>query len=263
GANDVVLFEQPKNIHLLSLPLWGLYGANALEFRRFNPDPERLAHLISAWRKTYRNIYFVTSFRTDVCGLFLERTQTFRFTSSEFEWTYDRVPNKPEPRVVEFYLSRVIEPETLRVTTEPLIDIGGSGDLQTSGFFDSEATGERTYRWTGGCLDERGNATGSIYVPAAAAGSRLRIRATAHLRPANAKPALVKAYFNQALIGEFTADGTWRDFEVVLPSPLPAGSKILRLDVPAWRPTNTDPRATDTRDLGIMVDSVEVLPPKP
>jgi hypothetical protein len=263
GPRDVVLFEQPKNIHLLSLPLWGLYGANALEFRRFNPDPERLAHLIAAWRKTYRNIYFVTSFRTDVCGLFLERTQTFRFASSEFEWTYDRVPRKPEPRVVEFFLSRVVEPETLRVSTEPLIDIGGSGDPQTSGFFESEATGDRTYRWTGGCLDERGNATGSIYVPAAVAGARVRIRATAHLRPATAKPARVSAFFSQVLVGEFTADGTWRDFEVILPSPLPPGSKILRLDVPAWRPSNTDPLATDTRDLGIMVDSVEILVPRP
>ena len=88
-------------------------------------------------------------------------------------------------------------------------------------------------------------------------------RATSHLRPATAKPAVVKAFFDQVPIGEFTADGTWRDFEVTLPSPLPPGSKILRLDVPAWRPANTDPLATDTRDLGIMVDLVEILPPLP
>ena len=263
GPRDVVLFEQPKNIHLLSLPLWGLYGVNALEFRRFNPNPERLRHLISSWRGVYRNIYLVTSFRTDVCGLFLERAPSFRFTSSEFEWTYDRVPRESEPRVVEFSLSRVVEPEALRVSSEPFIDIGGSGDLQASGFFESEATGERTYRWTGGCLDETGNATGSIYVPAASAGARLRIRATAHLRPTSAKPAQVRAFFDDVLLGEFTADPSWRDFEMALPDPLPKGSKILRLDVPAWRPVNTDSRATDTRDLGIMVDSVEVLAPKP
>ena len=70
----------------------------------------------------------------------------------------------------------------------------------------------------------------------------------------------VKAAFKA---GEFTADGTWRDFEIQLPDPLPKGSKILRLDVPAWRPSNTDPVAQDTRDLGIMVDSVEVLTPRP
>lgn|GEM_PF-872071 len=265
GPRDVVLFEQPKNIHLLSLPLWGLYGVNALEFRRFNPDPERLTHLITAWRKTYRNVYFVTSFRTDVCGLFLERTQAFRFASSEFEWTYDRVPKKPEPRSVEFVLSRVIEPETLRITTDPVIDIGGPGDLQTSGFFEKEATGDLTYRWTGGCLDERGNATGSIYIPAAAAGAMLRIRATAHGRPETARPPRVRVLFSEVELGDFTADGTWRDFEIALPDPLPKGSKILRLEVPAWRPSNTDKLATDTRDLGIMVDLVEVLPraPKP
>lgn len=263
GPKDVVLFEQPKTIHLLSLPLWGLYGANALEFRRFNPDPEKLRHLISAWRSSYRNIYFVTSYRTDVCGLFLERTQTFKFASEEFEWTYDRVPEKPESRSVEFTLSRVVEPESLKVTTEPLIDIGGSGDPQISGFFEREATGDRTYRWTGGCLDEKSNATGSVYVPAARNGDRVIIRATAHLRPKEAKPAEVKVFFNDVEVGGFTADGDWRDFEVTLPDPLPPGSKILRLDVPAWRPSNTDPAATDVRDLGIMVDSIEVRPREP
>jgi hypothetical protein len=260
GPRDIVLFEQPKNVHLLSLPLWGLYGTNALEFRRFNPDPDQLRHLIAAWRPTYRNIYLVTSFRTDICGLFLERTQAFRFTSQEFEWTYDRVPSKPEARAVEFVLSRVVEPASLRVPVEPVIDIGGSGDLQTSGFFEAEATGDLTYRWTGGCLDDRGNATGSIYVPAAVAGARLRIRATAHLRPSAAKPALVTVYLDDVALGSFTADGTWKDHDVALPSPLPPGSRILRLDVPAWRPSNTDATSTDTRDLGIMVDRVEVVP---
>ena len=164
---------------------------------------------------------------------------------------------------MEFVLSRVIEPESLRVANEPLIDIGGSGDVQVSGFFDREATGERTYRWSGGCLDDRGNATGSIYVPASEPGARVVIRATAHVRPASAKPARVSVFFADVPIGEFTADATWRDFTVTLPDPLPIGSKILRLDVPAWRPSNTDPRATHTRDLGVMVDSVEVIPQRP
>ena len=169
------------------------------------------------------------------------------------------MPSQPSPRAVAFSLLRVVDPVALKVTTEPHIDIGGSGDLQTSGFFESEATGQRTYRWTGGCLDEQGNATGSIYVPAAKAGSPIRVRATAHLRPPSAKPADVTASFNDVPVGKFTADGTWRDFEIVLPSPLPPGSNILRLEVPAWRPSDTDPLATDTRDLGIMVDSVEVI----
>jgi hypothetical protein len=157
----------------------------------------------------------------------------------------------------------VIEPEALKITADSVVDIGGSGDLQTSGFFEKEATGDRTYRWTGGCVDERGDATGSIYVPAALSGATLRIRATSHLRPATAKPARVKAYFADVAIGEFVADGMWRDFDVRLPDPLPEGSKILRLDVPAWRPSNTDSLSTDTRDLGIMIDRVEIIPSRP
>jgi hypothetical protein len=260
GPGDVVLFEQPKNIHLLSLPLWGLYGVNALEFRRFNPDPGQLRHLVSSWRPVYRNIYLVTSFRTDVCGLFLERTQTFRFTSEEFEWTYDRVPRKAEGRAVEFVLSRVVEPEALRIPVAPEIDIGGSGDSQISGFFDAEATGNTTYRWTGGCLDGKGNATGMIYAPAAAPGAVLRIRATSHLRPSTAKPADVAVYLGDVPVGRFTATNEWKEFDLTLPDVLPPGPPTLRLEVPAWRPSNTDPRSTDTRDLGVMIDWVRLTP---
>ena len=47
GPQDVVIFEQPRSIHLLSLPLWAVHGVNALELARFNPDPERLQHLVA------------------------------------------------------------------------------------------------------------------------------------------------------------------------------------------------------------------------
>jgi len=42
GPEDVVVFEQPKSVHLLSLPLWAAHGVNVLELARFNPDPDRL-----------------------------------------------------------------------------------------------------------------------------------------------------------------------------------------------------------------------------
>ncbi|HET8647867.1 MAG TPA: glycosyltransferase family 39 protein, partial [Vicinamibacteria bacterium] len=59
GPEDVLVFEQPKSIHLLSLPLWAVHGVNALELARFDPDPERVNHLIRAWRARWRNVYFV------------------------------------------------------------------------------------------------------------------------------------------------------------------------------------------------------------
>jgi len=34
----------------------------------------------------------------------------------------------------------------------------------------------------------------------------------------------------------------------------------LRLDVPAWRPFNFLPGSSDVRDLGVMVDRIQVKP---
>ena len=64
-------------------------------------------------------------------------------------------------------------------------------------------------------------------------------------------------------LGEFVAGPEWSEHVFALPSPLPAGPPVLRLDVPTWRPINVDPASTDTRDLGIMVDRIRVVPGDP
>jgi hypothetical protein len=169
GPEDVVVFEQPRSIHLLSLPLWAVHGVNALELARFNPDPDRLRDLVSAWRGRWRNVYFVHTYRTDLCGLFLERVETKEFVT--FEWyAYDRKPGAPEPRSLHFTISRVVPPEELRVPSLDEVDIGGSDDVQVSGFFDKEGGGDRTFRWTGPCA--------SVYLPGARPGAGVQGRAS-------------------------------------------------------------------------------------
>ena len=156
GPEDVVIFEQPRSIHLLSLPLWAAHGVNALELARFNPDPDRLRHLVTAWRGRWRNVYFVHTYRTDLCGLFLERLERKDFGT--FEWyAYDRKPGPPEFRSLHFTVSRVVPPEELRVPSLDEVDVGGTDDVQVSGFFDKEGGEGRTFRWTGPCA--------SVYLP--------------------------------------------------------------------------------------------------
>jgi hypothetical protein len=245
APEDVVLFEQPKSIHLVSLPLWALYGVNALEFARFNPDPETLARLVRVWRERYRNIYFVHTPRTDLCGIFLERIQPFSFGTFEWERTYDRPPRAPRFQSVHFVLSRFVAPEDLQVPPLPEVDVGGSDDVQVSGFFDKEILdGRRTYRWTGPC--------GSLYFPGAAAGKTLVITAAAGQRPASA-PANVTVSVSGVRLGSFTAEEAFRDFRLGLPRELPPGPPVVRLDVAAWRPGDRD-----GRELGVMVDRVAV-----
>jgi hypothetical protein len=254
GPGDVVIFEQPRSIHLLSLPLWAAHGVNILELARFNPDPDRLRHLLEAWRGRYRNIYFVHTYRTDLCGVFLQRVEDYSFGTYEWERTYRTPPRQPEFRALHFTVSRVVPPEELRVPSLPEVDVGGSDDFQVSGFFGKEGGGDRTYRWTGPCA--------SVYLPGVRAGARLVLTASVGKRPPDL-PALVRATLSGVPLGSFAVGPLWAEHAVRLPERIPPGPPVLRLDVTAWRPANVVPGSSDTRELGVMVDRIRVqaVPP--
>jgi hypothetical protein len=248
SRDDVVIFEQPRSIHLLSLPLWAAYGVNVLELARFNPDPERLQHLLRAWRGRYKNIYFVHTYRTDLCGLFLQRVEDHGFQTLEWERTYDRVPRRPETRAFYFTVSRVLLPDELQVPALDDLDVGGSDDFQVSGFFDKEGGGEHSFRWTSGC--------GSIYLPGAAAGGRVSVVASVGRRPDTPE---VKVSLSGIPLGSFVPGHDWGEHSLLLPDPLPLGPPVLRFDVKPFRPKNLDASLDDTRDLGVMIDRVRLL----
>ncbi len=249
GPDDVVIFEQAQSVHLLSLPLWAVHGVNAVELARFNPDPEKLRDLVAHWRTLYRNIYFVNTYRTDLCGLFLSRVEDYSFGTQEWERAYGRPPVKPEFRALRFTLSRVVPPEELSVPPLREVDLGGSDDFQVSGFFDKEGGGDATFRWTGSC--------GSVYLPGLRAGDTLIVTAAGGPRPAD-KPATVTASLSGVPVGGFTATEFPHEYALRMPDPLPPGPPVLRFDVPAWRPGNVLADSSDTRDLGLMVDRIRM-----
>jgi len=251
--DDVVVFEQVQSIHLLSLPLWAIYGVNILELARFNPDPERVRHLVSSWRTRYRNIYFVHTYRTDLCGVFLQRVENHAFGSYEWERAYGHVPRRPVFQALHFTVSRVVPPEELQVPPLRELDIGGSDDFQVSGFHDKEGFGAETYRWTGDC--------GSVYLPGARGGDTVIVRASSGQRPAAAGSAEVRVSLSGAPVGRFTPAAQFGEARLTLPDPLPSGPPVLRLDVRGWRPANQLAGSTDSRDLGIVVDSVRLEAP--
>jgi 4-amino-4-deoxy-L-arabinose transferase-like glycosyltransferase len=257
GPEDVVVFEQAQSIHLLSLPLWAVHGVNVLELGRFRPDPDRLAHLVEAFRRRYRHTYFVYTYRsnTDLCGLFLERVQTFSFGTHEWERAYSRAPRGPEFRALHFTLARVVPPAELRVPPLPEVDVGGTDDLLVSGFYDKEGGGDLTYRWTGPCS--------TVYLPGARPGASIEVVASVGREHAGIRPADVRASWNGRELGRFVVDGDWRAHVLGLPDPLPAGPRVLRLDVAAFRPSRVVPGSRDERDLGIMVDRLRVGAPPP
>jgi hypothetical protein len=252
GPQDVVIFEQKGSVHLLSLPLWAVYGVNALELARWNPDPARLQHLVDAWRGRYRNIYFVHTYRTNVCGLFLQHVEDMSFGTYEWERAYASKPQGREPRELHFQISRVVPPSDLQVPPLREIDIGGSDDVQVSGFYDKEGGGDHTYRWTGTCA--------SVYLPGARGGDEVTVTTATGRRPATA-PVPVAVSIGSAAVGGFEAGREWEEHRLRLPDPLPPGPPVLRLDVPTFRPANAWPGDPDTRDLGVMVDRIRLTIP--
>jgi hypothetical protein len=250
GPADVVIFEQPRSVHLLSLPLWAVHGVNALELARFNPDPARLSHLVEAWRGQYRNIYFVHTYSTDLCGLFLQHVEDVSFGTHEWERAYGRKPRGPEPRALHFRISRVVPPQDLQVPPLREIDVGASDDLQVSGFYDKEGGGDHTFRWTGRCA--------SLYLPGARAGDEVTFTASTGRRPVGL-PVPVTVTMAGDPLGRFEAGGEWTEHALRLPDPLPPGPAVVRLDVPSFRPVNVWPEKTDdARDLGVMLDRVRL-----
>jgi hypothetical protein len=225
---------------------------NALELARFNPDPERLQHLVREWRGRYRNIYFVHTYSTDLCGLFLERVEEHSFGGFEWERAYGRPPRGREFKSLRFTISRVVLPEELQVPALPEVDVGGSDDVQVSGFYDKEGGGDHTYRWTGSCA--------SIYVPGARPGGAVSLTLSAGRRPPS-KPAVVRVSLGRTPLGSVTVGADWEEHRLPLPPGLADPLPVLRLDVAGWRPANSDPASDDVRDLGVMVDRVRMVPP--
>jgi hypothetical protein len=246
---DVVIFEQPQSIHLLALPLWAVHGENVIELARFNPDPVKLQHLVKEWRSRYRNIYFVNTYRTDLCGVFLERVKDETFGTYEWERTYSFPPRQKRAQSFRFTIWRVVPPQVLAVPALPEVDIGASDDFQVSGFFDKEGFGERNYRWTGACA--------SVYLPGARGARRLSITASAGRRPPSL-PAVVTASLAGRALGRFTLGSGWSTHTLDLPAALGDEPPVLRLDVAPWRPANFEPGSEDVRDLGVMVDRIRL-----
>jgi hypothetical protein len=266
---DIVLFEQPQSLHWLSLPLWAHHGINVLEFARLNPDPDTLSRLVQTWRERDPgvNIYFVSSYRSDpyLCSLFLQHVQTLTPGAPEWERPLDRPPVRAQWHSMQFQISRVVPPQDLAVPPLPEVDIGGSDDFQVSGFFIKEGGVDANFRWTSSCA--------SIYLPGAAHGRAIVIRASAGRRPVGdipnadgsgslvrVAPPEVHVTLSGVDLGSFIAGADWGDHRFTLPVPRPPGPPVLRLSVKAWRPINVVPGSDDIRDLGVMVDRVRIEP---
>lgn len=257
GDRDVVLFPRQEGLHLLELPLAELEGKNVLEFYTLKPDRALLEKLIRKWRQRYGDVFFVTNYKISLSGFFTRHVKDFWFATEKYEYAYAQPPRRPEPFHLRFTLSKAVDMHELagRVPTLPLLDVGGSDDLQVAWFHEKELDEDgASYRWT-----ER---MSSVFLPALGPQSREIVMRLAgpEERPAPLHPVRL------GLNGEPLATvSPTRQFEVYsfglppgLRSRLTGTFPILTVETTTWRPANVVPEASDIRDLGVRVDWIEV-----
>jgi len=257
GDDDVALFPAQEGLHLLELPLAQLEARNVLEFYTLKPDRALLEKLLETWKDRYQDVFFVTNYKISLSGLFTRHVKDFELATEKYEYSYDRPPKGPEPLHLRFTLSKAVDVEDLaqRVPKLPTLDVGGSDDLQVAWFHEKELEEDGTsFRWS--------QKTSSIFLPAVGAGSKTIVLRLAGPKEAEAALHPVEAALDGRPMGTLSPTRTFEVYELSIPAELgeraEATYSILTLSTKTWRPSNDIPDASDVRDLGFRLDSVEV-----
>jgi hypothetical protein len=257
GDDDVAIFPAQEGLHLLELPLAQLEERNVLEFYTLKPDRALLEKLLESWKGRYHDVFFVTNYKISLSGLFTRHVKDFELATEKYEYSYDRPPKGPEPLSLRFSLSKAVDLEDLaqRVPKLKALDVGGSDDLQVAWFHEKEVEEDGTsFRWS--------QKTSSIFLPAVGAGTKTITLRLAGPKEAEAPLHPVEAVLDGRPIGTLSPTRTFEVYELSIPPEIgerpEATYSILTLTTKTWRPANDIPDASDVRDLGFRLDSVEV-----
>ena len=252
GPEDVLVFEQPKSIHLLSLPLWAVHGvtgagAGALQARpRAAPAP----------RPAWRGRATATSTSSTPPAPTSAACSWSAWSRSRSAPSSGSAPTSAAARAassasLHFTVSRVVPPEEIQV---PPLPRGGRGRLRRRAGLGLLRQGGRRRPH----LPLDGPLRVGLPARGATRGDARSCGPSTGQAPGDAARAGRRLASTACRSGAFDAGaGVDRARAAACPTRCRRARRVLRLDVPAWRPAHTDPAATDERDLGVMVDRLD------
>jgi hypothetical protein len=261
GDRDLLLVESRdvgSDIHVLGLPLSYIYARNVLVLSSAAPDRRRLEGFLDDARQRYARVLFLGGGGT----LLLSRRMNAvplddgRIKIAEYAQTpWNVYPDGVHRKDFDYTLYEITTGDAAAGGFS--LDIGSRDDLNVTRFYAKETSDGRSIRWTG---------RQSFVTLTGLTGAEREIAITMHDggRPPAAPRPVVQIFLNDTPLGEVAVGSGFAVYRVPLPSGLATAAAAsdeparLRLTVSStWNPRALL-GAPDDRELGVMVDRVEV-----
>jgi hypothetical protein len=254
---DLVLIEArdaQTDVHVLAQPLAYIYGRNVLALRDAVPNPGKFQTFLEEALTRYERVFFLGG-ETPLLSRHVMAVPIAdaRVQVPEYDAPINAYPQGVRRKDFDGSLYRLL----IGTTAGPFaLDIGAEDDLNVVRFFAKETTEGRTFRWT--------KQQSFVSVPGLT-GREREVVFVLHDggRPKNAPPATMEVSFDDISIGVIQVGAGFRAYTLPLPADVVARAAArddparLRLRTTTWNP-HAVRGDKDTRDLGVMLDRVEV-----
>jgi hypothetical protein len=258
---DVILFEYGKAQDYFLGPLWTIFHKEVYPLVSQSPDVRCFDRLIQQWEKEGKCVYTISS--EEHTRLMSQNYDFHPLERMDFqvrlaEAPYERIPQRMEELRLPLQVYRVTPKKNHGSPHAIPVNIGFQFGVMTSGLYQTELTdSQETYRWTGG--------EALVELPEIAALSdALLVLRLGRDFPESYGQVRARILFNNALIAEEECKGRLHVVKYRIPRSLlnREGSNQVRFLTPTVVPSNiagTD----DRRELGLMLDSLILLPLTP
>jgi hypothetical protein len=252
----VVESRSSSDAHVLATPLAYIYGRNVLLFYTPKPDPDQFKQFLTWARGRYDRVLFLADGGTDLALPFLAATPIAyqRFQIPEYESAREAWPRVVRQKKFTLTLYELAYTATTPTVTD--IEVGGADNLWVYRIHAREEGEGIRFRWT--------RDISYVTAQGLSAGSRtLTMWMDDGGRPAAAGPARMQVRLNDHPLGEVTVSGTFRPYQLAIPSWVAAEAaarpqaSVLKLVTSIWRPSAVLGNS-DTRELGVMVRRVRI-----
>jgi len=258
-GDDLVLVESRASggdLHVFALPLSYIYNRNVLVLH--SPTPEkRLLGRFLAWARTkYRHVYFVGMGGSDLRSRSVAAEPVGRLSIGipEYESLRNEYPTRARVKDFDFGIYRLLQESGTPGGFS--LDVGALDDVSVLRFHAKQRQDQVTYRWS--------RNISYVALPGLGPGvSSVRLSLGNGGRPASVEPARVSISLDDRPLGDAVVTEGFHVYTFAIPPDLAAA--IASKDDPARLKIacNTwSPRAAlgiaDDRDLGVMVDRVDV-----